>query len=276
MWRYLVAAIVALAPAAPAVAADDGFVERVRVIHEWHGEPNGYFGWAVSELEDIDRDRVTDVIIGEPNTPAGGTTWVFSGRTGDLVHRLDGQAGDFQGNAIADAGDANGDGVNDIVSGASGGSRAYLYSRRSGRLLHTWQGEPDDAMGSAVAGAGDQDHDGYDDVLVGAQGDDTAGEDAGAAYVFSGRTYEVLRRLDGRHPGDGFGSGTDRSDDLLRDRLIVGALNVGSSATSSSPAWAGSTATSCRFLRGQRRRRLRRRLLRSRRLAHPRLAGRRG
>ena len=230
MRRYVGVAIAALALAAPAAAADDGFVERVRVLQEWHGEPNGYFGWAVSELTDIDHDRVTDVIVGEPNTPAGGTTWVFSGRTGRMLHRFDGQAGDFQGNAIADAGDTNRDGVNDIVSGASSGSRAYLYSGRSGRLLHTWQAEADDTLGSAVAGAGDQDRDGYDDVLVGAQGDDTAGQDAGAAYVYSGRTYEVLRRLDGPAPGAGFGSGTDRSDDLLRDRLIVGALNEGPAA----------------------------------------------
>jgi hypothetical protein len=222
-------AIVGLALAAPAAAADDGFVEPVRVLQTWHGEPNGYFGWAVSELEDIDRDRATDVIVGEPFT-GGGRTWVFSGRTCDLIHRFDGQVGDAQGYAIADAGDANRDGVNDIVSGAQGGSRAYLYSGRTGRLLNTWQGELDDALGTAVAGAGDQDGDGHDDVLVGAPGDDVAGTNAGAAYVFSGRTYRMIRRLDGGGPGAGFGSATDGSDDLLRDRLIVGAFNEGPAA----------------------------------------------
>ena len=48
-----------------------GFVEDVRVLQEWHGSPGGNFGWAVSELEDIDRDGVTDVIVGEPSAGAG-------------------------------------------------------------------------------------------------------------------------------------------------------------------------------------------------------------
>ena len=61
--RGVMLATLGLALAAPAAAADDGFVERVRVLHSWHGEPNGYLGWAVSELTDIDRDHATDLII---------------------------------------------------------------------------------------------------------------------------------------------------------------------------------------------------------------------
>src|SRR3954470_367699 len=84
----------------------------VQVLHTWHGEPNGYFGWAVSELKDIDRDGVTDVISGEPNARGfSGTTWVYSGRTERLIWRFDGQPLDRQGNSIADAGDTDRDGV---------------------------------------------------------------------------------------------------------------------------------------------------------------------
>ena len=80
-----------------------------------------------------------------------------------------------------------------------------------------------------MAGAGDQDRDGYDDVLVGAIGDDLAGVDAGAAFVFSGRTHRVLRRIDGGDPGGGFGSATDAAASLggRRPDLIVGAWNEG-------------------------------------------------
>ncbi|HET8759420.1 MAG TPA: hypothetical protein VFM58_25600 [Solirubrobacteraceae bacterium] len=228
MRRGVVLATLGLALAAPATAiADGGFVERVRVLHSWHGEPGGYFGWAVSELTDIDHDRATDLIIGEPATADGGRTWVYSGRTGRLIYRLPGEPGDFQGNAIADAGDTNGDGVHDIISGAIGGAgnggpgRAYLYSGRSGRLLHVWDGTgANDQLGAAVATAGDVNHDGYDDVLVGANGVDGAGVDAGAAYVFSGRTYKLLRRYDGAHAGDNFGTGTDW---VAPRKLVIGA-----------------------------------------------------
>ena len=237
--RHMVLAAFGLALAAPAgAAADERFEEPVRVLHEWHGQPGTYFGWAVSELRDIDRDRVTDVIVGEPATASGGSVHVLSGRTGRLLHRFDGVAGDFFGGAVADAGDTNRDGVHDIVVGAPnnpttvfGRGRASLYSGRTGRLLHTWEAAgPDDTLGAAVAGAGDQDRDGYDDVLVGAIGDDLAGVDAGAAFVYSGRTHRVLRRIDGGDPGDGFGSATDAAASLGGHRppdLIVGAWHEG-------------------------------------------------
>ena len=226
--RGVMVATLGLALLAPAAAAaNDGFVEKVRVLHRWQGEPNSYFGWAVSELTDIDRDQAKDLIISEPATADGGRTWVYSGRSGKLIYRLPGEPGDFQGNAIADAGDTNGDGVHDIISGAIGGSgnggpgRAYLYSGRSGRLLHTWEGAgANDQLGSAVATAGDVNHDGFDDVLVGAQGADGVGVDSGAAYVFSGRTYKELRRFEGAAAGDNLGSGTDR---VAPHKLVIGA-----------------------------------------------------
>src|SRR3954452_12688756 len=174
--RGVMLATVVLALGAPATAAaDNGFVEDVHVLHTWHGEPNGYFGWAISELEDVDHDGVTDVISGEPNARGfSGTTWVFSGRTGRQIFRFDGRPGDRQGNSIADAGDTDRDGIDDIISGANqpaGAGRATLYSGRDGHLLQAWQGKAvGDRMGSAVSGAGDVNLDGYDDVAVGAQG----------------------------------------------------------------------------------------------------------
>jgi hypothetical protein len=225
-WRVPLATL-GLALAVPAAAAaDNGFVQHVKVLHTWHGEPNGYLGWAVSELHDIDRDHVTDLLFSEPSTPDGGRTWVYSGRTGRLIYRLPGELGDDQGYAIADAGDTNRDGVHDIISGApsqtgGGHGRAYLYSGRSGRLLHAFTGDgPGDELGSAVSSAGDWDRDGHADVLIGAEGADGG---AGAAYVYSGRTYRLLRRFDGA-PGEGLGSGTDL---VARHRLIVGALTEG-------------------------------------------------
>jgi hypothetical protein len=236
-WNRWLAATAAglVAVLAPGAAATEtgGFVEPVEVLHTLSGaNPGAFYGWAVSELGDVDGDSKTDLIVGEPFT-ATGTTWVYSGRTGDLLYRLDGAPGDQQGYAIADAGDTNADGVSDVISGAPGVGRgsAYLYSGATGRLLHTFsRGRDGDFLGAAVAGAGDVDRDGHADVLVGATMNDRGGRDSGRAYVFSGRTYKLIRKLDAGDEGDLFGSATDWTPDLNGDgrpELIVGAQNAG-------------------------------------------------
>ena len=223
--------VAALAPGA-AATRDDGFVEQARVLYTLSGEtPGAYFGWAVSELGDVDDDGRTDLIVGEPYSAAG-TTYVYSGKRGKLLHRLDGAANDQQGYAIADAGDVDGDRVSDVVSGAPGvgPGHVYLYSGRTGALLHTFAGfGAGDFFGSAVGSAGDVNRDGRADVLVGAELNDVRGVDSGRAYVFSGRTYQLLLTLDAGDAGDNFGSATDWTKDLNRDRvpdLIVGARSA--------------------------------------------------
>jgi len=95
------------------------------VIHTFAGEPGGYLGWTVSELTDVDGDGVTDLIAGEPDAAgAAGRTWVWSGRTGGVLHRFDGAPGDNRGYAIADAGDTDGDGIDDVITGAPGADPA--------------------------------------------------------------------------------------------------------------------------------------------------------
>src|ERR1700712_3664666 len=95
----VMAVALGLALGAPGVAQahDSRFVEDVKVLQTWHGEAGGYLGWAVSELNDIDHDGVTDVIAGEPSArSSAGTTWVYSGRTGRTLFRFDGAPGDQQ------------------------------------------------------------------------------------------------------------------------------------------------------------------------------------
>ncbi|MGH3022543.1 MAG: FG-GAP-like repeat-containing protein [Gaiellaceae bacterium] len=230
-----VAAVAALAPGAAATAEDDGFVEQVDVLYTLAGDSPGtgaFYGWAISELGDVDGDGAMEVLVGEPFT-ATGTTWVYSGSTGSPLYRLDGAPGDQQGYAMADAGDTDGDGVADIVSGAPGVGRghAYLYSGATGRLLHVFsRGRDGDFFGAAVASAGDVNRDGRADVLVGAPMSDAGGVDSGRAYIFSGRNYKLIRKLDAGDAGDFFGSGTDWSEDLNDDglpELVVGAQHAG-------------------------------------------------
>jgi hypothetical protein len=230
---WLGAAVLVAAVVTQVAAGAGSFVEPVTVLYTLESSNGtGSFGWAVSELGDVDGDDVQEAIVGEPFTAAG-STYVYSGRTGELVYRLDGQPGDQQGYAIADAGDADGDGVADIVSGAPavGPGHAHLYSGATGELLHTFAGvHAGDFFGGAVASAGDIDRDGSADVLVGAPRAAAGGASSGRAYIFSGRTYELLRKLDAGHHGDLFGTATDWTPDLNGDGVadqIVGARNAG-------------------------------------------------
>jgi hypothetical protein len=222
-----------------AAGAAGAFVEPVKVLHTFQGAiaPNqcstACFGWAVSELRDVDGDRTREAIIGEPFTSAG-STYVYSGRSGRLLYRFDGPvAGSLEGYAMADAGDTDRDRVPDIVTAAPGAGPGHVrvFSGRTGRLLHDLTGVHEgDFFGAAVAGAGDVDRDGRADVLVGAELNDDAGSNAGKAYIFSGRSGTLIRELQAGDGGDNFGSATDWTRDLNGDRVpdqIVGARNAG-------------------------------------------------
>src|SRR3954454_11552605 len=165
--------------AVSASGAGGTFVEHdVRVLQQFDSNgpsPAGsYFGWAVSELGDVDHDGVKEAIVGEPASGADsstGTTYVYSGRTGRLIYRFDGAAGEQNGFSIADAGDTNRDHVHDILVGSpgNGGGHVDLYSGRTGELLHRFVGAaPGDALGWSVSSAGDVDREHHADVLIGA------------------------------------------------------------------------------------------------------------
>src|SRR5689334_9344730 len=137
----MLAALVVAGVVAVGANAAGTFVEPgVQVLHEFDSTnpagPNGSnFGWAVSELKSVDGDHADEVIVGEPFT-AGGSTFVYSARTGQQIYRFDGAPGDYNGFAMADAGDTNGDRVHDILVGAPGNDAGHvdLYSGKTGEL----------------------------------------------------------------------------------------------------------------------------------------------
>jgi hypothetical protein len=231
--RAAAIAAVVLATFTAAAGASGSFVQPVHVLHTFRGPTTGkgaLFGWAVSELRDVDGDGVTDAIVGEVDggSKMQGRVWVYSGRTGHLLFRRSGRPGEQDGYAIADAGDVNGDGVSDVISGAVGQAgdigHAYVYSGASGKTIMRLRGHNHgDMFGAAVAGAGDVNGDGVPDLLVGAPG---TGADTGHAYVISGRTFRTIRVLSAHRRADEFGDGVAHTADLngdgVRD-LIVGA-----------------------------------------------------
>src|ERR671930_446792 len=161
------------------------------------------------------------IAVGEPFTD-GGSTYVYSGRTGKLLYRFDGASGDYNGFSMADAGDAfgwsvssagdvNRDGRTDVLIGTSeafsgaGPGYAQFYSGRSYALLRTLIGDTaGDQFGSGAGWTRDVNRDGVPDQIVGAR---DAGVGArGQVYVYSGKTGGRLLTIDASPHGDSLGS----------------------------------------------------------------------
>src|SRR5262249_36950688 len=154
---------------------------------------------------DIDRDRAPDFVIGAPRNAAGGANagraYVFSGRTGALLHTVTGEANDRIGFSVAGPGDLDRDGVPDYVVGGLGRGIAL-----SGADHHTLfdvrvAGE---AFGFSIGAAGDVNRDGRPDLIVGAFAANGA---TGKVYLLSGTDGSVLWTQGGPNRGAGLGQG---------------------------------------------------------------------
>jgi hypothetical protein len=216
---------------------DNPFVEPVKIIREWDGESaNDQFGWIARNIGDVDGDGVPDVVTSAPTSAVGGKDagriYVYSTKTGKLLWTADGQAGDQLGTGVEGAGDTNGDGIPDVIASAPGGGYAKIYSGRDGRVLLTLKAEnPNDQFGQHADGVGDVNHDGFADVIVGAPNNGAGGENAGRAYVYSGKDGHILLTLTGERAGDNFGSAVAGFADKNRILLLVGAPNAGPKQT---------------------------------------------
>jgi hypothetical protein len=212
------------------------FIEKVKIIHEWVGETKGdQFSWIARSFDDVDGDKIKDIVTSAPTYGANGQpfgpgrVYAYSGKTGKLLWTQTGKTpNESLGIGLEGAGDVNADGIADVIAGAPGMNKAYVYSGKDGKLLLTVSPGTDgnEMFGRSASGVGDQNGDGHADVMVGAPGNNPA-QDAGHAYVFSGKDGALLLKLDGEKAGDALGSIVAGYKDKHRSFLLAGAPGAG-------------------------------------------------
>ncbi len=223
------------------VASATGRVEILRgatgtPIRTLYGQnPGDAFGKAVRRCGDIDRDGITDLIVGAPLDDTVGTdagaAYVFSGATGARLFTLypDSTGGEF-GFSVSGAGDTNGDGWPEVIVGApraAGEGRAYVFSGRDGVRLWTYAPDLGDTLfGWCVREIDDADGDTFADVMVGCPGGRTWVNHDLTGYVrlISGRTGLPLWHFFGTavsaSAGISISPCTDLDNDGRRDVLV--------------------------------------------------------
>ena len=174
-------------------------VEGCEAIHTFTGQ-GGTFGWVSDDLGDLDGDGVHDLALTAPFL-SGGSVHVYSGATGELLFPpITTAGGGSLGIDVDPAGDVDNDGTPDVIAGASatGAGRAFVFSGIDGQLLRTFIGQVSgDRFGFGVVGLGDITGDSVSDLLITATQHDTAGLNAGRAYVYSGADGALLCTADG-------------------------------------------------------------------------------
>ncbi len=173
-----------------------------RVIHRMKPKAttgNNFGQFFASGAGDVDGDGVPDVFVGDYNGGRGdlagtGSAYVFSGRTGRLIHLLtvDDEFGGFgPGRGV---GDVNGDGHADLIvaaytsnAGAELGGKTYLISGADASVLRTFTDTvAGEYSGVDALGLGDVNGDGYTDFVITAPGPAFNGTGTGIVYVVAG------------------------------------------------------------------------------------------
>ncbi|GAB7055250.1 MULTISPECIES: glycosyltransferase [unclassified Paenibacillus] len=193
------------------------YSQELRLLFILKGEKYGEcFGSSVA-LADMNGDGICEIIVGAPRSSSGsriecGTVSVFSGRTGELLDRWDGQE-DYAklGTAITIL-DWNGDGVPDIAvsshymdpDGLERNGRVTIFSGADKSVLAQFTGVEREGLGFALA-SGDVNGDGRDEIVIGAPRFSKAGAERTGRVLIYSQDKGLLYESAGRRSYDEFG-----------------------------------------------------------------------
>jgi hypothetical protein len=214
------------------------------VLHKLQGVSAEGFGNSTAGAGDQDGDGHADVVVGAPasnvNGQGSGSAFVYSGKTGALIVKLDGErAGDGFGSIVA--GQKRGRGTPLLIGAPRAGERqrgkVYVFTDLRAPARHRIDA---DSTGAALGAMftslpGDIDGDGVLDVFATDFSNSARGPSTGRAYVWSGATGQALLTLTGENAGDGFGVGAADAGDVNRDGrddLVIGAWQYSAVAQS--------------------------------------------
>ncbi len=165
-----------------------------KLLQSFTGKKGEQLGNSAVGIGDVNDDGIPDVIVGAPSPASTGKAYVFSGKDGTTIYKLNGnKSGGQFGYEVSGLGDIDGDKTPDFLVGAMaedgligekkvvGCGRSIAYSGKSGKLIFELFGErTGDAFGNAASASL-----GYDGKILLAIGAKNAGPNQrGRVFVY--------------------------------------------------------------------------------------------
>lgn len=165
---------------------------------------NDHFGSGVDVVGDVTGDGITDLCVGAETATVGttagtGRAYIFSGADcllGGTVSAFRTLIPSFPASRfgqffIDGEADVDNDGTPDVYVSDYNANRAHIFSGATGANIWTFSGDGNGGFGIGRM-AGDVDDDGWADLLLAAWVSPVGGNQAGKAFVYSGRTGAIL------------------------------------------------------------------------------------